>query len=103
MNPSLPVHGLAAVDLNAPGSYLTWSIFTISVANLPASSLAMARLGRPLTGAPMLAGLAALTGVERRHQDQARRLRDRPRLLQGCGICAVECPCEAIDMVPGEA
>ena len=30
---------------------------------LPASSLAMARLGRPLPGAPMLAGLAALTGV----------------------------------------
>ena len=30
---------------------------------IPASSLAMARLGRPLPGAPMLAGLAALTGV----------------------------------------
>ena len=30
---------------------------------VPASSLAMARLGRPLPGAPMLAGLAALTGV----------------------------------------
>jgi pyruvate ferredoxin oxidoreductase gamma subunit len=30
---------------------------------VPASSLAMARLGRPLPGAPMLASLAALTGV----------------------------------------
>jgi pyruvate ferredoxin oxidoreductase gamma subunit len=30
---------------------------------VPASSLAMARLGRPLPGAPMLAGLAALSGV----------------------------------------
>jgi len=30
---------------------------------LPASSLAMAHLGRPLPGAPMLGGLAALTGV----------------------------------------
>ena len=30
---------------------------------VPASSLAMARLGRPLPGAPLLAALAALTGV----------------------------------------
>ncbi len=30
---------------------------------VPASSLAMARLGRPLPGAPMLAALAALAGV----------------------------------------
>jgi pyruvate ferredoxin oxidoreductase gamma subunit len=30
---------------------------------VPASNLAMAHLGRPLPGAPMLAGLAALTGV----------------------------------------
>jgi pyruvate ferredoxin oxidoreductase gamma subunit len=30
---------------------------------LPASNLALAHLGRPLPGAPMLAGLAALTGV----------------------------------------
>ena len=30
---------------------------------IPASSLAMARLGRPLPGAPLLAALAALTGV----------------------------------------
>ena len=30
---------------------------------VPASSLAMARLGRPLPGAPLLAALAALAGV----------------------------------------
>src|SRR5579859_4986880 len=30
---------------------------------IPASSLAMSRLGRPLPGAPLLAALAALTGV----------------------------------------
>ena len=30
---------------------------------VPASSLAMARLGRPLPGAPMIAALAALAGV----------------------------------------
>ncbi len=34
MNPSLVVQGPVAIDLNAPGSYLTWSIFTISEANL---------------------------------------------------------------------
>lgn len=33
------------------------------LATLPASNLALAHLGRPLPGAPMLAGLAALTGV----------------------------------------
>ncbi|HET9080780.1 MAG TPA: cytochrome b N-terminal domain-containing protein, partial [Trebonia sp.] len=27
-------HGALAIDLNSPGSYLNWSIFTISVANL---------------------------------------------------------------------
>ena len=27
-------HGILAVDLNSPGTYLHWSIFTISVANL---------------------------------------------------------------------
>src|SRR5579862_6470606 len=30
----LAAHGPLAIDLNAPGSYLNWSIFTISVANL---------------------------------------------------------------------
>src|SRR6516225_9409442 len=33
MNPSLAAHSLA-IDLNQPGSYLHWSIFTVSVANL---------------------------------------------------------------------
>ena len=27
-------HGILAIDLNSPGTYLNWSIFTISVANL---------------------------------------------------------------------
>ena len=43
--PSLAVHGLAAVDLNAPGSYLTWSIFTISVANLVLIAVMVAIFG----------------------------------------------------------
>ena len=34
MNTSLAVNGAMAVDLNSPGRYLNWSIFTISVANL---------------------------------------------------------------------
>jgi hypothetical protein len=45
MNLSLPVHDLAAVDLNAPGSYLTWSIFTISVANLVLIAVMVAIFG----------------------------------------------------------
>ena len=27
-------HGILAIDLNSPGSYVHWSIFTVSVANL---------------------------------------------------------------------
>ena len=35
MDPHTAVgHGILAVDLNSPGSYINWSIFTISVANL---------------------------------------------------------------------
>ena len=45
MNPSLAANGLAAVDLNAPGSYLTWSIFTISVANLVLIAVMVAIFG----------------------------------------------------------
>ena len=33
MNPPLEAHSLA-IDLNQPGTYLHWSIFTVSVANL---------------------------------------------------------------------
>ena len=34
MNVLLAAHAPLAVDLNAPGGYLNWSIFTISEANL---------------------------------------------------------------------
>jgi len=34
MNPYLAATGPVAIDLNGPGRYLNWSIFTISVANL---------------------------------------------------------------------
>src|ERR1700756_5683612 len=45
MNPALAVHGPMAIDLNAPGSYLTWSIFTISVANLVLIAVMVAIFG----------------------------------------------------------
>src|SRR5246127_4096313 len=45
MNPALAVHGPMAIDLNAPGSYLTWSIFTISEANLVLIAVMVAIFG----------------------------------------------------------
>jgi hypothetical protein len=45
MNAPLAAHGLAAIDLNAPGRYLTWSIFTISVANLVLIAVMVAIFG----------------------------------------------------------
>jgi hypothetical protein len=45
MNPSLAVHGPVALDLNAPGNYLTWSIFTISEANLVLIAVMVAIFG----------------------------------------------------------
>jgi hypothetical protein len=42
MNPAL------AVDLNSPGSYLTWSIFTVSVANLVLIAVMVAIFGAAL-------------------------------------------------------
>jgi len=45
MNVPLAAHGPVAVDLNAPGSYLTWSIFTISVANLVLIAVMVAIFG----------------------------------------------------------
>jgi Cytochrome b(N-terminal)/b6/petB len=45
MNLSFAASGLSAVDLNAPGSYLNWSIFTISVANLVLIAVMVAIFG----------------------------------------------------------
>ena len=45
MNPSLVVQGPMAIDLNAPGRYLTWSIFTISEANLVLIAVMVAIFG----------------------------------------------------------
>lgn len=45
MAPSLAVYGAIAIDLNAPGRYLTWSIFTISEANLVLIAVMVAIFG----------------------------------------------------------
>src|SRR6516164_7218755 len=47
---SLPVtgHGALAIDLNSPGSYVHWSIFTISVANLVLIAVMVAIFGAAL-------------------------------------------------------
>ena len=67
MNSSLPVHGLAAVDLNAPGSYLTWSIFTISVANLVLIAVMVA-----------IFGIALLAPFPGRHRGSAATAQQEP-------------------------
>ena len=41
-------HAPAAIDLNHPGSYLTWNIFTISVANLVLIAVMVAIFGAAL-------------------------------------------------------
>src|SRR5690349_9338840 len=47
---SLPVtgHGALAIDLNSPGGYAHWSIFTISVANLVLIAVMVAIFGAAL-------------------------------------------------------
>src|SRR5690348_12719569 len=45
MNASPAARNLSAIDLNAPGSYLNWSIFTISVANLVLIAVMVAIFG----------------------------------------------------------
>jgi hypothetical protein len=41
-------HGAMAIDLNSPGSYLNWSIFTVSVANLVLIAVMVAIFGAAL-------------------------------------------------------
>jgi len=62
MNP-IAAQGLAAIDLNTPGSYLTWSIFTISEANLVLIAVMVAIFG--------IALLAPFPGRRRRAATRA--------------------------------
>ena len=41
-------HGALAIDLNSPGSYVHWSIFDISVANLVLIAVMVAIFGAAL-------------------------------------------------------
>src|SRR5690242_21230764 len=45
---ALAGHAPTAIDLNQPGSYLNWSIFTISVANLVLIAVMVAIFGAAL-------------------------------------------------------
>lgn len=61
MNPYLTAAGPVAIDLNGPGRYLNWSIFTISEANLVLIAVMVAIFG--------IALLAPFPG--RRHHSSA--------------------------------
>jgi pyruvate ferredoxin oxidoreductase gamma subunit len=71
---------------------------------VPATNLALANLGRPLPGAPMLGGLAALTRTEQTVSLEALlaaitdRFADRPRVAAGNSAAARA----AFDFVTGE-
>ena len=45
---ALAGHAPAAIDLNQPGSYVTWNVFTISVANLVLIAVMVAIFGAAL-------------------------------------------------------
>ena len=62
-----------AIDLNAPGRYLHWSIFTVSVANLVLIAVMVV-----IFGVALLAALPAPAGRRRRAHRRTRRDR-RPR------------------------
>ena len=75
MNVLLAAHAPLAVDLNAPGGYLNWSIFTVSEANLVLIAVMVAIFGIALlapfpgrrhgavTAAPELADPAESAGA----------------------------------------
>ncbi|MBO0817991.1 MAG: hypothetical protein J2P30_22900, partial [Actinobacteria bacterium] len=48
MNRMLPAATLPAIDLNHPGTYLHWSVFEISVANLIVIAVMVAVFGAAL-------------------------------------------------------
>jgi Na+-translocating ferredoxin:NAD+ oxidoreductase RNF subunit RnfB len=69
---------------------------------VPASALAIIHLGRPLPGAALLGGFAACP------DNAIIKLADGQYEIdydycEGCGLCAAECPCGAIQMEPEQA
>ena len=72
MNVLLAAHAPLAVDLNAPGGYLNWSIFTISEANLVLVAVMVAIFGIALL-APFPGGATAPTPRRNRSPPPRRR------------------------------
>jgi hypothetical protein len=90
--PSLPRAGPLAIDLNQPGTYLHWSIFTVSVANLALIAVMVVIFGAALL-LPFPRGRAEAAvaparpapGLARRplrHRSRSPRWRAR---MRGCG------------------
>ena len=82
---ALAGHASAAIDLNQPGSYLNWNIFTISVANLVLIAVMVAIFGAAL--------LLPFPG-RHRHGEPAQEATEpeeslpptrRPQGMSGCG------------------
>ena len=77
---ALAGHAPAAIDLNHPGTYLTWNVFTISVANLVLIAVMVAIFGAALL-LPFPAVVAAMSPSPRTRCPT----RARHRGMSGCG------------------
>ena len=82
-------HGPAAIDLNQPGSYLHWNVFTISVANLVLIAVMVVIFGAalllPFPKATAAHGAAGLAGGGRTGSRRAPDPSRWPRGMSGCG------------------
>ena len=75
----------AAIDLNQPGTYLNWNIFTISVANLVLIAVMVAIFGAALL-LPFPGRRHRLEPAPRKWQNQTSLPpTKRPRGMSGCG------------------
>ena len=83
---ALAGHVPVAIDLNQPGSYLNWNIFTISVANLVLIAVMVAIFGAalllPFPGRHSRHGGPAQEHVGTGDEPPPTR---RPRGMSGCG------------------
>ena len=81
---ALAGHAPVAINLNQPGSYLNWNIFTISVANLVLIAVMVA-----IFGAALLLPFPGRHRQYARHRRQrnrtARRLQGGAKGMSGCG------------------
>ena len=83
---ALAGHAPVAIDLNQPGSYLNWNIFTISVANLVLIAVMVAIFGAalllPFPGRHSRHGGSVQEATEPDETTSASR---RPKGMSGCG------------------